>query len=567
MEATELISRCKADDNHALHLLYQQYKPKLLGICKQYAKEDDVAEDLLHDSFVIILTSLDRLEDPEKLESWMASIVRSVGYHYRLRADKEQAVLHQLAKERPETSEVHLAPDYEQLQALVAQLPQGYQQVFRLSVFERLSHQEISEILGIAPHSSSSQLAHAKKMLRILIKRSWVLILLLIAIPTAIWQFLNKQEDRHQEPVTQGDGSFVISSDVTKEPSPCVTRPQHPIRYQTEAVIQPDSIPSYIVEQTDTLTEMLQAVETEEKKEKEESKPDTLIYQQIPLPTLDDTEFIATAKAQKPKKSSWNIMLAYHANRGGRDENIVSKDFRYIDKMNSLLSQLPNLPHSGIIPELPDDSDIPTDNWIDFNNYMLSNTYLDLESRSLAYIAIQENHEDQKQEASYHHKQPFSIQLLLSRQLTPKLSIETGLSYTQLETTATLGSPATNIYEQQRINYLGIPLRFGWKWFDKAHFSLYSSAGAMFEIPVYRKLDVKYYADDINTLSKEETFSVPNQWSATFGIGVEYDFTPHLGFYVEPSIQYFFDDGSDLKTYRTEHPLQITLPLGIRFRW
>ena len=235
--------------------------------------------------------------------------------------------------------------------------------------------------------------------------------------------------------------------------------------------------------------------------------------------------------------------------------------------MNSLLSQLPNLPHSGIIPELPDDSDIPTDNWIDFNNYMLSNTYLDLESRSLAYIAIQENHEDQKQEASYHHKQPFSIQLLLSRQLTPKLSIETGLSYTQLETTATLGSPATNIYEQQRINYLGIPLRFGWKWFDKAHFSLYSSAGAMFEIPVYRKLDVKYYADDINTLSKEETFSVPNQWSATFGIGVEYDFTPHLGFYVEPSIQYFFDDGSDLKTYRTEHPLQITLPLGIRFRW
>ena len=135
--------------------IYQLYKPKLLNICKQYAKEDDVAEDLLHDSFVIILTSLDRLEDPEKLESWMTSIVRSVGYHYRLRADKEQAVLQQMAKEKPETTETHLTPDYEQLQALVAQLPQGYQQVFRLSVFEGLSHQEISEMLGIAPHSSS----------------------------------------------------------------------------------------------------------------------------------------------------------------------------------------------------------------------------------------------------------------------------------------------------------------------------------------------------------------------------------------------------------------------------
>ena len=30
---------------------------------------------------------------------------------------------------------------------------------------------------------------------------------------------------------------------------------------------------------------------------------------------------------------------------------------------------------------------------------------------------------------------------------------------------------------------------------------------------------------------------------------------------------HFFDDGSDLKSYRTEHPLNVTLPLGIRLRW
>jgi RNA polymerase sigma-70 factor (ECF subfamily) len=52
-----------------------------------------------------------------------------------------------------------------------------------------------------------------------------------------------------------------------------------------------------------------------------------------------------------------------------------------------------------------------------------------------------------------------------------------------------------------------------------------------------------------------------------FGLGLQYDFTPHIGIYLEPSLQYFFDDGSDLKTYRTEHPLQVTLPIGIRFHW
>ena len=81
MEATELISRCKAGERQALNLLYQQYKPQLLNICRQYTKEDDVAEDLLHDAFVVIFTSLDRLENDDKLEAWMYAIVRNVGYH------------------------------------------------------------------------------------------------------------------------------------------------------------------------------------------------------------------------------------------------------------------------------------------------------------------------------------------------------------------------------------------------------------------------------------------------------------------------------------------------------
>ena len=86
MEATELISRCKAGERQALNLLYQQYKPQLLNICRQYAKGDDVAEDLLHDAFVVIFTSLDRLENDDKLEAWMYAIVRNVGYHYRQHA-------------------------------------------------------------------------------------------------------------------------------------------------------------------------------------------------------------------------------------------------------------------------------------------------------------------------------------------------------------------------------------------------------------------------------------------------------------------------------------------------
>ena len=322
MDAHKLISRCKGGDRQTLHLLYEQYRPQLLSICREYAKGDDVAEDLLHDAFIVILTSLDQLRDAEKLESWMTSIVRNVGYHYREHLNKEQAALQQMVSENLVTEETTLIPDYEQLQSLVKQLPKGNQQVFRLSVFEGLSHQEISKQLGIAPHSSSSQLSHAKRMLQILIKQSWVLILLLIAIPTAIWKLLRKPQSETKptatapkpqkpqpKPVIETPHDEIVYASVDKRPTL-----HHPIRYQTEAVIQSDSIPNYIIEEeADTLTKVAQAPK------EMESIPDTLIHQRIPLPTPDDTRLVA---ATKIKKSSWDIRLAYNGQTGRSNTDI-----------------------------------------------------------------------------------------------------------------------------------------------------------------------------------------------------------------------------------------------------
>ena len=79
--------------------------------------------------------------------------------------------------------------------------------------------------------------------------------------------------------------------------------------------------------------------------------------------------------------------------------------------------------------------------------------------------------------------------------------------------------------------------------------------------------DINHIDNGRTTYHSESSYSLPCQWSTTLGIGLQYDLTPHLGVYLEPSLQYFFDDGSDMKTYRTEHPLCVTLPIGIRFRW
>ncbi len=564
---SELISGCKAGERQALDLLYQRYRPGLLNVCKHYTKEDSVAEDLLHDAFVIILTSLDQLEQTDKPESWMKAIVRNVGYHYQLYAKKEQETLRRMVKEERSSTEETPVHDYDQIQSIVSQLPQGYQQVFRLSVFEGLSHKEISQLLGITPHSSSKQLSNAKRMLRLLIRQSWALLLMLVAIPTAVWWLHQKQSPmKEQTPVvSQGSSKTHIptSEEMPEEPpvytqvsssSPSIRKkmgvkmervPQQPTPHSEEETVLSDSIP---ILPSDSMT--ILPTETAQSKE-EKLRGDTVAHPQAPWAIIEDQ------MAYHPDKEphQWNVSLAYSGLMKGRDNFMASASVggsMLVDRKNMSASA----PHQF-------------SNWADYSNYLKTHSAeLDEEKRSLISIATQNmNVNGGAMEARYEHQLPITLQLMLSRQISEKASIETGLSYTQLNSTITTGSSSANIQEHQKLRYVGIPLRFGWTWYDKARLRFYSSAGGMLEMPINSTVDVRHFYNGTNTFQKEVSPHMPVQWSISLGLGAQYNVTPYLGIYLEPSMQYFFNDGSSIKTYRTEHPFEFTLPLGLRFRW
>ena len=562
-EKNELISRCKAGDRQALNLLYCHYRPYLLNICKHYAKEDHVAEDLLHDAFIVILTSLDKLRDTDKLEAWMTTIVRNVGYHYWKHLEKENTALKQMSGESQNITEGSIMPDYELMQKLVAQLPKGYQQVFRLSVFEGLSHQEISRMLNIAPHTSSSQLLHAKRMLQKLIKQSWLLILLFIAIPAVIWKFLQKDSRNTEESIKEAHVRSLPQSSPRERESESDKNSTSTPKKNFEGINHAIPTPRHL-STSDLPHKEEERIHDEVPAIKEDSEninptstntqhpsPDT--YHPSTQPAIAET---ANKDIQiKKNTSAWNVQLAYNGQLGKRD------NFHEATSVNAKsFSAISNI----LIPE-----ETAYSNWNDYSFYLnnaIPQQDMTAETRSLMDIAASNAQiNGGRMEAHYEHQLPISIQLTLSRQLSRQLSVETGLSYTLLQSTNTTGSSTAYIQERQRLQYIGIPLRMGWQWYSKSSLSLYTSAGVMMEMPVHSTLDVNHFINDINTYSKQEKLSVPLQWSTSVGVGIQYDITPHIGFYLEPSLQYFFNDGSSIKSYRTEHRFSITLPLGIRF--
>ena len=207
MKTTRLIERCKQGDAEALGELYKAYAQRMRGVCRRYISDEQTVSDILHDAFVIIFTSFDRLRENDKAESWMMSITRNVASKYKNFLDAQPTIPIEEIKEsnllaqEDEESEVSGIPLVEATR-LISQLPEGYGKVFRLSVFEGMSHKEIAAEMGIEPHSSSSQLSRAKKMLRKMMQQYWMVLLLLL-VPLSILLMRKSDKDVAEKPISE----------------------------------------------------------------------------------------------------------------------------------------------------------------------------------------------------------------------------------------------------------------------------------------------------------------------------------------------------------------------------
>ena len=125
--------------------IYQTYSGKLYGVCLHYINDRETAEDLLHDSFIVIFSSLDSLRDSSRLEAWMCSIVRNIACQYLKKAQRiTETSIEGIPEPVMEENTVHYTeiPLNDLLEA-VDSLPEQYGNVFKLSVLEGLTHKEI----------------------------------------------------------------------------------------------------------------------------------------------------------------------------------------------------------------------------------------------------------------------------------------------------------------------------------------------------------------------------------------------------------------------------------------
>ncbi len=166
----------------------------------------------------------------------------------------------------------------------------------------------------------------------------------------------------------------------------------------------------------------------------------------------------------------------------------------------------------------------------------------------------------------YKHRHPVRVGLSVAYALNRRLSVESGLTYTRLTSEMKEGTDENYFYGEQKLNYVGVPAKVKYNAVSLNRLSLYGSAGVLVEKCVSGKMDKNYI---INNVPKEtETLDVdskPLQLSVGASVGAQFDVADHVGVYVEPGLNYYFDDRSSLQTIYKEKPLNFSLNIGIRY--
>ena len=150
--------------------------------------------------------------------------------------------------------------------------------------------------------------------------------------------------------------------------------------------------------------------------------------------------------------------------------------------------------------------------------------------------------------SNYTHDLPLSLGLSVRLDLTPRLALESGLEYTYLHSVEE--SVAGRL--DQRLHFVGIPLRLNARLWSRDGWDLYAGVGGKVEKCVAASLG-KIQCEEPRLQGTAEAFG-----------GIQYRLGSRVHLYFQPELSWYLTK-TDLITCRTEHPLGLTLHAGLRF--
>ncbi len=165
-----LVQRLRAGNSGAFDEVHAQFNPRLFNFLARLCRRRDVAEDLLEETWLRLVTHASRLNDDTRLAPWLFTVARNVYVsHCRNRPLEDSGTAALLSLWPSDTAspfdQAAATQLEERLDAALAELPPSYREVVQLVSFDGLRPSEAAERCGVTPEAMRQRLSRARAML------------------------------------------------------------------------------------------------------------------------------------------------------------------------------------------------------------------------------------------------------------------------------------------------------------------------------------------------------------------------------------------------------------------
>ncbi|MCG8404705.1 MAG: RNA polymerase sigma factor SigZ [Phycisphaerales bacterium] len=150
--------------------IWELLSGRLRNFILSRVSDEQIADDLLQETFLRIHKNLDNVGDEQRLASWVFRIARNlIIEYYRAKGPFTTEINEELLTTDEESDNLN-----KQVMgwtaAMVRQLPEGYREAVQLYEIESLSQQEIANRLGISLSGAKSRVQRGRKKLKRLLR-------------------------------------------------------------------------------------------------------------------------------------------------------------------------------------------------------------------------------------------------------------------------------------------------------------------------------------------------------------------------------------------------------------
>ena len=162
----DVVLRAQQGDVDAFEQIYRASAPAVYAVCRRMVDNDDDARELLQDAFVRAWERLTQFRGQSSIDTWLHRVAVNVVLEHLRRAKRDSARLVSTDDDDGFGSTPPVSLDSQMdLATALDTLPPGARSVFVLHDIEGYSHEEIGQMLGLAPGTARAQLWRARRAL------------------------------------------------------------------------------------------------------------------------------------------------------------------------------------------------------------------------------------------------------------------------------------------------------------------------------------------------------------------------------------------------------------------